>query len=286
MTTEAGLRRAVTLVESVGTVTIRVEGASGRLIGPLVVDTVEIEHPRASIRIAGLEADYEPLEIARRPDLRGRRDGRARRPSRCARRPARHARRRSCRDGSRSPSTMPSSVTFSIVAPSGTETRFRDIRGSARITRSSIEFKGVHARSTGWAVAGASGTLFAREPLALDVTTAWSLTDDERVAGVVHATGDLDGACSSTPGWRRRHGPRPGRGPRPHHAADVSRRGRGRVARPRAVDRKSARRPARGVARNRGRSPPLCRRAARCAARACRRPASGSMRAQAMRTRS
>ena len=63
VTTEAGLRRAVTLVESVGSVTIRVEGASGRLIGPLVVDAVEIEHPRASIRIAGLEADYEPLEI-------------------------------------------------------------------------------------------------------------------------------------------------------------------------------------------------------------------------------
>ena len=79
-----------------------------------------------------------------------------------------------------------------IVAPNGTETRFRDIRGSARITRSSIEFKGVHVRSTGWAVAGASGTLFAREPLALDVTTAWSLTDDDRVAGIARATGDLE----------------------------------------------------------------------------------------------
>src|SRR5687767_15935444 len=61
--TEAGLRRAVTLVESVGAVRIRVKGASGRLIGPLVVEAVEIEHPRASIQIAGLEADYEPLEI-------------------------------------------------------------------------------------------------------------------------------------------------------------------------------------------------------------------------------
>src|SRR5688500_20386708 len=56
VTTEAGLRRAVTLVESVGPVRIRVEGASGRLIGPLVIDAGEIEHARASIRIAGLEA--------------------------------------------------------------------------------------------------------------------------------------------------------------------------------------------------------------------------------------
>ena len=47
VTTEAGLRRAVTLVESIGAVKIHVEGASGRLIGPLVVDAVEIEHPRA-----------------------------------------------------------------------------------------------------------------------------------------------------------------------------------------------------------------------------------------------
>ena len=29
----------------------------------LVVDAVEIEHPRASIRITGLAADYEPLEM-------------------------------------------------------------------------------------------------------------------------------------------------------------------------------------------------------------------------------
>ena len=61
--TEAGLRRAVTLVESVGSVRIRVTGARGRLIGPLAIEQVDIEHPRASIRIAGLEADYEPLEI-------------------------------------------------------------------------------------------------------------------------------------------------------------------------------------------------------------------------------
>ena len=78
-----------------------------------------------------------------------------------------------------------------VVAPNGTETRFRDIRGSARITHSRIEFKDGHVRSTGWAVAGASGTLFAREPLAFDVTTAWSLTDDNLVAGIARATGDL-----------------------------------------------------------------------------------------------
>ena len=73
VTTEAGLVRTVALAESLGSVSIRVEGASGRLIGPLHIATITIEHPRASIRIAGLEADYEPLEILGGPDLgRGR----------------------------------------------------------------------------------------------------------------------------------------------------------------------------------------------------------------------
>src|SRR5688572_2993709 len=190
VTTEAGLRRAVTLVESVGKVSIRVEGASGRLIGPLVVDAVAIEHPRASIRITGLQADYEPFEI-----LAGRisADGAKIRDATITLRPP--------TGPSRPPSFMPGWLILAlddaavasllVVAPNGTETRFRDIRGSARIRRSSIEFKDGRVRSSGWAVAGASGTLFAREPLALDVTTAWSLTGSNPVAGSAHATGDL-----------------------------------------------------------------------------------------------
>ncbi len=191
VTTEAGLRRAVTLVESVGSVKIRVEGASGRLIGPLVVDAVEIEHPRASIRISGLEADYEPLEI-----LAGRisADDVRVREAVIALHPA--------SGPSRPPSFMPGWLTVAvddaavgsllIASPTGTETSFRDIRGSARITRTRLEFKGVHARSTGWAIAGAGGTLFAREPLALDATTAWSITEGNLVAGIARATGDLE----------------------------------------------------------------------------------------------
>src|SRR5688572_26987750 len=189
VTTEAGLRRAVTLVESVGRVSIRVEGASGRLIGPLVVDAVAIEHPRASIRITGLQADYEPFEI-----LAGRisADGAKIRDATITLRPP--------SGPSRPPSFMPGWLTVAlddaavasllIVAPNGTETRFRDIRGSARIMRSSIGFKDGRVRSSGWAVAGASGTLFAREPLALDVTTAWPAS---------HARPATSSDSSSTP---------------------------------------------------------------------------------------
>ena len=79
-----------------------------------------------------------------------------------------------------------------IVAPGGEEVPFTDIRGSAKISKSRLEFDGVHVKSTGWAVAGASGTLFARAPLGLDVTTAWSLGDANQVAGIVRAAGNLD----------------------------------------------------------------------------------------------
>jgi translocation and assembly module TamB len=190
VTTEAGLRRAVSFVERVGPVTIRVEGASGRLIGPLRIDAVAIEHPRAEIRIAGLEADYEPLAI-----LGGRisAEGVKVRDARVALRPA--------TGRPKPPSFMPGWLSVAvddaavsqlvIVTTAGVEVPFRGIAGSARISRERLAFVGVRARSQGWAVAGASGTLFARQPLGLDAQAAWSLADDDRVAGIVHAAGDL-----------------------------------------------------------------------------------------------
>ncbi len=190
VTTEAGLRRAVTFAESLGTVTIRLEGARGRLIGPLHIDAIELEHPRASIRVSGFEADYEPLEIlAGRISAEGVSIAQAQVTLRPPAGPA------------RPPSFMPGWLSLvlddatvahlSIVSPAGTETLFRDIRGSAKLSHTRIEFDGVHLRSTGWAVADAGGTLFAREPLALDAHTAWSL-DGGRASGIVHASGDLD----------------------------------------------------------------------------------------------
>ena len=191
VTTEAGLRRAVTLVESVGSVSIRVTGARGRLIGPLAIERVEIGHPRASIRIAGLEADYEPLEIlAGRISAEGARIRDATVTLREATGPH------------KPPSFMPGWLTVAIddatvdslviVSPSGAATRFRDVGGSARIARTTLRFDGAGARSTGWAVAGASGTLFARDPIAMDVTAAWSVSDDNLVTGIARAIGDLD----------------------------------------------------------------------------------------------
>ncbi|HEU5468187.1 MAG TPA: hypothetical protein VFU77_02705, partial [Steroidobacteraceae bacterium] len=190
VTTEAGLARAVALAESLVSIGIRVEGARGRLIGPLAIDAVAIEHPRASIRVAGLEADYEPLEI-----LAGRISAEGVKVAEAS-----VTLRQSAPTG-RAPSFMPGRFSvvlddatvsrLRVVSPAGVVTLMRDIRGSAKLSKSRIDFEDVGVRAEGWAVAGASGSLFARQPLALEVTTGWSLADDGRVAGIAQATGDL-----------------------------------------------------------------------------------------------
>ena len=137
VTTEAGLRRAVALAESLGSVSILVEGASGRLIGPLRVASIAIEHPRASIRIAGLEADYEPLEIlAGRISAEGVRIADATIVQRIAPGPAKPP---SFRPGWLRVVLDDAAVTrLVIVSSAGTEVRFDDIRGSATIAKSRV----------------------------------------------------------------------------------------------------------------------------------------------------
>ncbi len=191
VTTEAGLARAVAMLDSLGRVKIRVEGAHGRLIGPLRVAKIAIDHPRATIRIAGFDADYEPLEI-----LAGRISAEGVRVADAS--VLVHART----GEARLPSFMPGWLTLVlddatvsrllIVSAGGAELRMRDIRGSAKVTKTQIEFEGLCADSSGWAVAGASGSLFARDPVAMDVNAAWSLMEGHRIAGLAHASGDLD----------------------------------------------------------------------------------------------
>ena len=191
VSTEAGLRHAVALASSVGPVKIRLEGARGRLMGPLLIDAIHVEHPRASIEVTGFEADYEPLEIlAGRISAEGARVADARIELRPPSGPP------------QPPSFMPGWLSLVLddvdvtrlilVSPAGAETRFSEIRGSAKISRTRITFEDLQVRGAGWAVEDAGGTLHAREPLALDIETAWSLSGGTRVAGTAQATGDLD----------------------------------------------------------------------------------------------
>ena len=191
LTTEAGLARAVAMLESLDRVKIRVSGASGRLIGPLAAATIDIEHPRATIRITAFAADYEPSEI-----LAGRISAESVSAATVSIRV--HARP----DSQKPPGFLPGWLTLAIddagiatldiVSPGGTETNLRDVRGSATVTRSRIEFEDLGADAGNWAIAGAGGRLYAREPMALEANAAWSLMSGGEIAGVLRAAGDFD----------------------------------------------------------------------------------------------
>lgn len=191
LTTEAGLMRALVVLESLDRVTIRVTGAQGRLIGPLRAESIVIEQRRVSIRISGFEADYEPSEL-----LAGRIS-------------AEHVRAASVSirvhertTPPRPPAFMPAWLTLvigelvvaelSTTSPRGAQLRLRAVSGSAKVTRSQIRFEDAAADAGNWAVAAASGRLRARDPLAIEAKAAWSLTERHDLTGVAEARGDLD----------------------------------------------------------------------------------------------
>jgi translocation and assembly module TamB len=191
VTTEAGLARAIAIAESLESVRIRIDGAQGRLIGPLAVDTIEIAHPRAEIRIAGFEADYEPSEL-----LAGRIAAERVRVSDAELRLQPRA------GPKKAPSFMPGGLTLvldeaavgrlRLITQRGTELVLSGIRGSAKISNSEISISRARLSAPAWAIAGASGTLYAKDPIAMNVTAAWSLTAERRISGIAHASGDLD----------------------------------------------------------------------------------------------
>jgi translocation and assembly module TamB len=203
LATEAGLARAVVMLESLDNVKIRVTGARGRLIGPLSADAIVIEHRNASIRITGFDADYEPSEI-----LAGRISAERAHAATIAIQMHAHDKKPG------PPSFMPRWLTLAIddvavseltiTSPHGADLRLHAVSGSAKITRSQIRFEDAAADAGSWAVAGASGRVLARDPVAIEADAAWSLMAERELTGAARASGDLDRllvkAQISTPG--------------------------------------------------------------------------------------
>ncbi len=191
VTTEAGLVRAVALLESLDRVKIHVAGARGRLIGPLTADSIDIEHERATIRIERFAADYEPSEI-----LAGRIA--AERVQAAAISIRVHERRKPPGP----PGFLPAWLTVSVQdaaidrldidTDGGAELRLRAISGSATVSRGQVEFEEARADAGAWAVAGASGRVLARETLGIEGIAAWTVTESREIGGVVRAMGDLE----------------------------------------------------------------------------------------------
>ncbi|MGB5132249.1 MAG: translocation/assembly module TamB domain-containing protein [Steroidobacteraceae bacterium] len=191
LTSGAGLARAVAMLESLEIVRIRISGAQGRLIGPLRADVIVIEHARATIRITGFEADFEPSAIM------------AGRISAERVREATVAIQVHDRTGPPTPPVFMSRwLTLAIddfavselriTSLHGADLRLRGLAGSATITRSQIRFRDGATEADNWAVAGASGRLLARDPIAIEGGAAWSLLAERELIGVAQLSGDLD----------------------------------------------------------------------------------------------
>ena len=191
LATEAGLVRAVALLESIDQPRIRISGAHGRLIGPLRADSVVIENATAKISITGLEADYEPVAI-----IGGRISAEHVRAASVAIELREHT-------GPRGPPAfMPRWLSLAIVdfavghlaihSSHGTETKLRDASGSFVVAHSRIRFRDAAADAGAWAVTGAAGQVFARRPLAIKASAGWSLTSAHELTGTAQASGDLD----------------------------------------------------------------------------------------------
>jgi translocation and assembly module TamB len=188
--TEAGLARAIAILESLETVEIRVTDAGGRLIGPLHAGAVEIRHRRAVIRVESLRLDYEPsgvlaLRISAE-DIRAASVSIRMLPS---------------TEPPEPPAFLPRWLTVAlenvaldrleVETPAGTKLALTDVGGSAIVTRSRVDFSGIHGDAGNWAVAGAVGRLQAAQPLALAGRTEWSLLASREITGTASVRGDL-----------------------------------------------------------------------------------------------
>lgn len=191
VTTEAGLARAIAMLESLDRVKIRIIGARGRLIGPLTADAIDIEHERATIRIERFAADYEPSEI-----LAGRIAAERVQASSISIR----VRERTKPPGP--PGFLPAWLTVAVQGAAidrldidtagGAELRMRRVAGSATVSRGQVEFRNARADAGAWAVAGASGRVLARDSLGIEGVAAWTATESREIGGVLRARGDLE----------------------------------------------------------------------------------------------
>ncbi|MBM5812089.1 MAG: hypothetical protein FJ191_09015 [Gammaproteobacteria bacterium] len=192
VTTEAGLARVVALVESLDAVRVRVDGASGRLIGPLQVRTIAIEHRRATVRIAGFSAEYAPLGL-----LTGRIAARTvRADSVDVYLPAAAPRTAAA------PAFTPRWLRIAIgelriselrlVTAGGNTVEWRGVSAALRVSSTRIRFADLSADAGQWRIHAARGRLFAADPLDLRAEADWSLLRSGTLAGHATVSGDLD----------------------------------------------------------------------------------------------
>ncbi len=190
--TQSGLDRTIALLDRIDAVGIRVDGARGRLAGPLQFDTLFVETDSAVIEVQGAELDHAPLAllfgrvVATRLNVQSL---------------AVRLREPDSPPPDRALAFMPrwlsASVadgrvtTASLSLPSGRRLEFADVELSGTVTHARIDLTSLRVRTPQGTAAG-TARLDARKPLALRAKLDWTLASQPRFAGSINAKGDLD----------------------------------------------------------------------------------------------
>jgi translocation and assembly module TamB len=189
--TESGLRRAVAVLETVDALGLRIEGASGRLAGPLHVDSLELRAGRVSVNAEDLDVDWDVASLAFGrldiDELHGASVQVAIAPSVAP-------------PGEEPPRFMPRWLALhigklalgnlEIGLPDSTRLVYRDVRAAGQVTHVRIELDDVAADAGAWAASGRVG-LVAGRPLRLTGELDWTVRADPALAGTLRARGDL-----------------------------------------------------------------------------------------------
>jgi translocation and assembly module TamB len=191
--TQAGLDRVVALAQQVGPVRIEATGARGRLIGPLAIDRLVIDHERAHIVADKLRADFslvgipafllgvefaeiDAVDVRLKPRTKPPPEG----PPKFLPGPLRVAVERFALG------------RVTIHSPAGATVEMRDLAGAAELSRSTIDVRDARVDGGAWAARG-NAELRSAEPLQLSGDAQWEIRAGERrFSGEGRADGDLD----------------------------------------------------------------------------------------------
>jgi len=190
--TENGLQRLAAWLESLDAVEIRLQGATGRLAGPLHLDGLSLATDSVNVSAEDVNLDHElPSLLLGRVDL-GRLEARAVSisvsPSTAP-----------PRDGA--PKFLPGWLSIGlrevrvqrldVRLPNGSLLAFSDVLASGSITSSRITLDRAAVDAGTWTAQGRVG-LVAREPLQLEGDLDWTVRGQPALSGTLRAKGNLD----------------------------------------------------------------------------------------------
>jgi translocation and assembly module TamB len=191
--TQAGLDRVVALAQQLGPVRIEANGARGRLVGPLEIDRLVIDHERVHVVADGLRANFSLLgvpafligvEYAEIESVDLRVKPRTKPPT------------------DQPPKFLPGPLRLAIDrfavgrvaihAPAGTTVEMRDVAAAVALSRATITVADGRVDGGTWAASG-DAEIRSADPLILSGDARWELrVGERRYAGEGRFDGDLE----------------------------------------------------------------------------------------------